>query len=170
MVRRNLFMAVDRHQLSYLNAIEKLHCFFCGYASGLIAYSREIIACTEQYWCPIKHARKIIDPHRRYARFADFGEAEGYQEHFLTMRNRVREQDKRGKRCQVYLFQSKNRPGTFIDTCVFTSGTRCFLVRCSVNSLSAYVPRPSSSIFNAMSSSTSFRAMTPTSLPLSTTM
>ena len=91
-VRRNLFIAVDRHQLSYLNAIEKLHCFYCGYASSLIAYSREIIACTEQYWCPIKHARKIIDPHRRYARFADFGEAENYQEYLLTMRNQVREQ------------------------------------------------------------------------------
>ncbi len=72
-------MAVDRHQLSYLNAIEKLHCFFCGYASGLIAYSREIIACAEQYWCPIKHAGKMGAYNNWYAGYSEYGDAENYQ-------------------------------------------------------------------------------------------
>ena len=90
-VRRRQFILIDRQQLAYLNVIEKFNCVYCGYANGLIAYVREIIARTEQYWCPIKHARKILDPHRRYARFADFGEAEDYAEHLKTMRESLRE-------------------------------------------------------------------------------
>jgi len=77
-VERRSYIAVDRHRLGYLNAIEKFNCIFCGYANGLLAYSREIAARTEEYWCPVKHARKILDPHRRYARFADYGDPEGY--------------------------------------------------------------------------------------------
>ncbi len=86
-VDRGKYIVVDRHQLIYLNAIEKLHCIYCGYANGLIAYSREIIARTEQYWCPIKHAKKVLDSHRRYAQFADFGESNNYHEHLARMRN-----------------------------------------------------------------------------------
>ena len=85
-VKRAHFIIIDRQQLAYLNVIEKMNCIYCGYANGLIAYTREITARTEQYWCPIKHARKILDPHRRYARFADFGQAEGYQNHLRAMR------------------------------------------------------------------------------------
>lgn len=88
-VRRRDFILIDRHQLSYLNGIEKMNCVYCGYASGLIAFVREVIARTEQYWCPIKHARKILDPHRRYARYAEFGEAETYPEHQRTMRDEL---------------------------------------------------------------------------------
>lgn len=49
--------------LSYLNAIEKLNCVYCGYGNGVIAYGREIIARTEQFWCPIKHASKAAGEH-----------------------------------------------------------------------------------------------------------
>lgn len=90
-VRRRDFIIVDRHQLSYLNGIEKMNCVYCGYASGLIAFVREVIARTEQYWCPIKHARKMLDPHRRYAHFADFGDAEHYPEHLESMRGELDE-------------------------------------------------------------------------------
>ena len=89
-VRRRRFIAVDRHNLSYLNSIEKLNCVYCGYVNGLVAYVREIVARTEQYWCPIKHARKILDPHRRYARFADFGDSEEYESHAEKLRAEVR--------------------------------------------------------------------------------
>jgi len=85
-VDRKRFIAIDRHQLSYLNSIEKFNCIYCGYVNGLIAYAREIVARTEQYWCPVKHARKILDPHRRYARFADFGNSEEFHEHVTRMR------------------------------------------------------------------------------------
>ena len=90
-VKRSRFIAIDRHQLSYLNSIERLNCVYCGYVNGLIAYVREIAARTEQYWCPIKHARKILDPHRRYARFADFGDSEAYEKHQERMRESLKE-------------------------------------------------------------------------------
>ena len=69
----------DRQQLEYLNFIEKFHCTYCAYGAGLIAYVGEIVARTEQYFCPIKHARKILGTHARYARFQEYGEAENYE-------------------------------------------------------------------------------------------
>ena len=90
-VRRRDFIVIDRHKLSYLNGIEKMNCVYCGYTNGLIAFVREVIARTEQYWCPIKHARKILDPHRRYARYAEFGEAEDYPKRLESMRDELNE-------------------------------------------------------------------------------
>lgn len=78
-VRRADYIIFDRQQLSYLNFIEKFHCTYCAYGSGMIAYISEIVARTEQYFCPIKHARKIIGTHSRYDRFLDFGDAADYQ-------------------------------------------------------------------------------------------
>ena len=77
-VRRTDYIVLDRQQLEYLNFVEKFHCTYCAYASGLIAYVYEIVARTEQYFCPIKHARKILGTHARYRRFLDYGEAEDY--------------------------------------------------------------------------------------------
>ena len=79
-VRRSDYVAIDRHKLSYLNAIEKLNCLYCGYSNGVIAYAREIASRTEQYWCPIKHAKLIRSPHRRYPEFLEYGDAKGYRE------------------------------------------------------------------------------------------
>lgn len=79
-VRRADYVVFDRHHLAYLNALEKLNCAYCSYANGLIAYVREIAARTEQYWCPIKHARRVIGTHARYATFDDYGDGEGYQQ------------------------------------------------------------------------------------------
>ncbi|MFO7543401.1 MAG: hypothetical protein R6W97_11445 [Thiobacillus sp.] len=78
-VRRGDYIVLDRQQLEYLNFIEKFHCTYCAYGSGLIAYVYEIVARTEQYYCPIKHARKILGTHSRYRRFLDYGEAEDYE-------------------------------------------------------------------------------------------
>ncbi len=78
-VRRSDYIVFDRHNLGYLNAIERFHCTYCEYANGLIGYLREITARTEQYFCPIKHARKILGTHGRYNRFLDYGEAQDYQ-------------------------------------------------------------------------------------------
>lgn len=78
-VPRDDFIAVDRHHLLYLNGIEKLNCAFCGYANGLLAYSREIAGRSEEYWCPIKHARNTKGQHRRYYSFAEYGDADGFQ-------------------------------------------------------------------------------------------
>lgn len=78
-VRRGDYLVFDRHHLAYLNALEKLNCAYCSYANGLIAYAREIASRTEEYWCPIKHARRVIGTHARYAGFEDYGDAEGFR-------------------------------------------------------------------------------------------
>ena len=91
-VKREAYITIDRKHLGYLNSIERLNCVYCGYGNGVIAYCREIIACTEQFWCPIKHAHKTLDPHRRYAKFADFGDAENYRSTLHEMRESLREE------------------------------------------------------------------------------
>jgi len=85
-VRRSDYIVIDRHHLSYLNGIEKLNCVYCGYFNGLLAYVREVVARTEQYWCPIKHARKLKTIHSHYRNFLDFGDAEGYRENAQKVR------------------------------------------------------------------------------------
>jgi len=89
-VPRRRYFAIDRHKLAYLNGIEKVNCTFCSYANGLIAYVREVAARTEQYWCPIKHARTIPVPHTRYRNFADYGDAPGYRNELPTLRRGLR--------------------------------------------------------------------------------
>jgi hypothetical protein len=78
-VRRGDYFVFDRAHLAYLNALEKLNCAYCTYANGVIAYVREIASRTEEYWCPIKHARRAVGTHARYAGFEDFGDAEAYR-------------------------------------------------------------------------------------------
>ncbi len=78
-VRRSDYFLFDRHHLAYLNALEKLNCAYCSYVNGLIGYAREIGGRTEQYWCPIKHARRVIGAHEHYAEFSDFGDHASYQ-------------------------------------------------------------------------------------------
>ena len=78
-VRRSDYIIYDRQQLEYLNVIEKFHCTYCAYGNGLLAYVSEIVARTEEYFCPIKHARKVLGKHSRYARFLGYGEATDYE-------------------------------------------------------------------------------------------
>lgn len=89
-VPRSSYFAIDRHTLAYLNGIEKLNCTFCSYANGVIAYVREVAARTEQYWCPIKHARRVGSAHRRYRSFFDYGDARSYRRHLPAMRRSLR--------------------------------------------------------------------------------
>ena len=76
---RSAYIVLDRKHLGYLNVFERFHCAYCSYANGLLAYACEIAARTEQYFCPIKHAHKILGTHARYNRFLDYGEAEAYE-------------------------------------------------------------------------------------------
>lgn len=77
--KRADYFIYDRQQLEYLNFIEKFHCTYCAYGNGLAAYVTEILARTEEYFCPIKHARKMLATHARYARFLDYGDAADYE-------------------------------------------------------------------------------------------
>ena len=85
-VRRRDYMAFDRRHLEYLNAIEKFHCTYCSYGNGLAAYVKEIIARTEQYWCPIRHARRLVRTHSHYGQFVDYGDAEAYRRELRQLR------------------------------------------------------------------------------------
>ncbi len=78
-VRRADYLVFDRRHLGYLNFIEKFHCTYCEYGNGLMGYMAEILARTEQYFCPIKHAHKILGTHARYQRFLEYGDAEDYE-------------------------------------------------------------------------------------------
>jgi hypothetical protein len=78
-VRRSDYLVFDRSDLAYLNAIERFNCFYCSYANGVAAYLREVAARTEQYWCPIKHARKVVTMHERYPTFFEYGDAEAFR-------------------------------------------------------------------------------------------
>ena len=85
-VRRRDYFIFDRNSLAYLNIIEKVNCTYCAYASGLTRYVMEIAGRTEQYWCPIKHARRVLEAHSRYEHFVDFGDAEAYRAELDTLR------------------------------------------------------------------------------------
>jgi hypothetical protein len=89
-VRRQDYFVFDRGYLAYLNFVEKLNCAYCSYGNGLAAYAREIFARTEQYWCPIKHARRVVGAHSRYAKFEDYGDAENYQMRLAKLRQSLR--------------------------------------------------------------------------------
>lgn len=89
-VRRRPYFAFDRERLAYLNAIERMNCFYCSYANGVIAYVREVAGRTEQYWCPIKHGRRVRHAHSHYANFIDFGDAAGYRRRLPALRRSLR--------------------------------------------------------------------------------
>lgn len=92
-VKRQNFIVIDRHHLLYLNIIERLHCMYCSYVNGLLSYAREIASRTEQYWCPIKHASRVLDKHSRYQKFADYGDAEDYRKRLDMLQRELRTED-----------------------------------------------------------------------------
>lgn len=85
-VKRTDYIVLDRSDLPYLNLIEKFNCFYCSYGNGVAAYTREVAARTEQYWCPIKHARRIRGAHERYPQFFDHGDAEAFRQGLERLR------------------------------------------------------------------------------------
>jgi len=86
-VKRQDYIVFDRQYLRYLNLIEKINCAYCSYVNGLFAYLQEIGARTEQFWCPIKHAKRIKTLHSRYQKFISYGDAETYRAHVDTVRH-----------------------------------------------------------------------------------
>jgi len=85
-VSRSKYIVLDRQHLAYLNLIEKGNCVFCGYANGVFGYVREIAGRTEQYWCPIRHAKRPRGVHAHYHEFVDFGDADGYTQRLPLLR------------------------------------------------------------------------------------
>jgi len=88
-VKRADYFVFDRVHLGYLNIIEKINCAYCSYGNGLMAYAREVVGQTEQYWCPIKHARKVLHAHPHYMGFVDFGDAQAYRDQLEPLRQQL---------------------------------------------------------------------------------
>jgi len=54
---------------------------------------REVAGRTEQYWCPIRHARRVRGPHAHYREFVDYGDAEAYRTRLIPLRDELRAQE-----------------------------------------------------------------------------
>lgn len=82
MVKRQDFIVYDRQFLDYLNWFQKINCIYCTYVNGFFAYTVEVGARTERYWCPVKAAQKPKFHHGWYSEFADYGNPEEWKEKF----------------------------------------------------------------------------------------
>jgi len=89
-VSRKKFIFFDRHSLKYLNFMEKFFCVYCGYFNGVMQYVSEIGARTEEFWCPIKHSKKVGVKHRRYDNYLEYGDGEGYHKKRRSIRLNMR--------------------------------------------------------------------------------
>lgn len=96
-VKRADYIVYDHHLLAYLNIIEKAHCLYCSYAVGVLAYAGEIIARTEQYFCPIKHARKMLVSHSRYNNFLRYGDEKDFHRKLEEFRGALAEENAKDK-------------------------------------------------------------------------
>lgn len=85
-VPRRDFIVIDRQHLGYLNGLQKLNCVYCAYANGLIGWVREVASRTEAYWCPIKHSRRMADPHLLYPGFIEFGDEREFEQRLSEIR------------------------------------------------------------------------------------
>ena len=85
-MKRHDYLVFDRHNLAYLNLIEKINCAYCSYGNGLLSYIKEVVARTEQYWCPIKQAQQRRQAHSRYRRFTDYGDGDAYRSELKSIR------------------------------------------------------------------------------------
>lgn len=90
-VKRSDYFVFDRTHLAYLNVLEKINCAYCSYGNGLAAYVREVVGLTEQYWCPIKHARRVMQAHPYYSGFVDYGDAQNYRDQLQQLRQQLQQ-------------------------------------------------------------------------------
>jgi hypothetical protein len=78
-VKRSDFVVFDREFLGFLSFRERLNCMYCSYFNGVAAYTREVAARTERYWCPLKHKNEPQEPHHLYRQFAEFSDEESFR-------------------------------------------------------------------------------------------
>ena len=90
-VRRKDYVIMDRYNLFYLDRVEKINCWYCEYFNSVIAYTREIAARTEQFWCPIKHSKPQKEMHSRYDKFFDFGDYDTYRKELKQRRSNFKD-------------------------------------------------------------------------------
>ena len=96
-IKRGDYIVFDHQHLAYLNIIEKVDCMYCSYAVGLLSFASEITARTEQYFCPIKHAKKVLAAHSRYEQFLAYGEADNFHGKLEEFRTELAKEDENDK-------------------------------------------------------------------------
>ena len=84
-IKRQNYIKIDRHKLSYLTFWQKIYCAYCGYANGVINYWREMAARTEMYWCGIKHKKTcdFVEPdHHGKFNFAEYDDKQDFEQKY----------------------------------------------------------------------------------------
>jgi len=73
-IPRSHYMQIKRVGLESLNIVDRLNCYYCSYANGVLRYVQKIAAETERMWCPIRQLQKknYTEP-RHHADFATAG-------------------------------------------------------------------------------------------------
>ncbi len=81
-VSRSSYIKFARYKLPYLNILEKMFCFYCEYANGLLHYASAIAGNTEKYWCGIKQEKsKQFRPPQHHKEFVlEYGDKEAFTE------------------------------------------------------------------------------------------
>jgi len=87
-IKRSEYIIFDHQYLGYLNPIEKLNCLYSSYVNGLMQYASAIASRTELYFCPIKHAKKVLHEHDYYNEFLSYGDEEEYSERLKALRKK----------------------------------------------------------------------------------
>jgi hypothetical protein len=82
-IKRSRYIRIDRQKLSYLTALQKIGCMYCGYANGVIAYWVQIAGATERYWCGIKHKEGNFVSPEHHKNFAKYGDKKDFEEKYL---------------------------------------------------------------------------------------
>lgn len=85
-IKRSDYVIFDHQHLGYLNSIEKLNCMYCSYFNGLMQYASVIAGRTELFFCPIKHAKRIVYEHKYYNKYLFYGDGEEYQKKLKKLR------------------------------------------------------------------------------------
>ena len=86
-VKRNNYIRVDRHKLSYLKIGQKINCMYCGYANGVINYWRAIVGETEKYFCAIKHHEDgTFIPQEHQKEFLEYSDKDSFMEQYGSKR------------------------------------------------------------------------------------
>lgn len=72
-VRRGAYIEIKRKGLESLNIVDRLNCYYCSYANGVLRYAQKIAAETEKMWCPIR--QKLRQDYCEPAHHAGFSES-----------------------------------------------------------------------------------------------
>ena len=84
-VKRGRYIKIDRHKLSYLNLLQKVHCMYCGYVNGLYAYAVAVAGETEKYWCGIAHGKEHTYVAEHQKNFLAYNDKKAYQQAFESI-------------------------------------------------------------------------------------